>query len=141
MINCTYTTMWKSQKQLPNLLKRIETNVVPIVFNYVPFHARAILLRLLILVLHESGSRWRQKQIPGILNKKCDDSMIRLMHLSVCKCIIKRLWPYRKMNITNCYFKKDVSNDIKRLRKTTLLMLIIIDAYESCSCILLYIIM
>ena len=45
------------------------------------------------------------------------------------------------MDINNCYFKKEVSNVIKRLRKTTLLMLIIIDAYESCSCILLYIIM
>ena len=43
------------------------------------------------------------------------------------------------MDINNCYLKKEVSNDIKRLRKTTLLMLTFIYTYESCSCILLYI--
>ena len=67
----------KDKKQLPNLLKRIETNVVTIIFNYVLVHAHDKLVALSMLVLHES-IRWKKNTF--MLHSKCDDFMIILLH-------------------------------------------------------------
>ena len=56
-VSCVYPAMLKSPKQLPNCLKRAETNVVLIVFMVSSVKSVFILFPFLSVAQHEPGTR------------------------------------------------------------------------------------
>ena len=122
-IYCVHPSLSKNKKQLLILLKTIDTNVVPMVFNYVLFHVHAKLLPLLMLVLHASGTRgllfvYWVKKATFVLQSKCDDSMLIFLHLHISVFLHDHLRRWTS-----------IINLIKSFGKEILLMLTIIDVH------------